>query len=483
VGQPVAFHRVIGTPTPSGAFAPLEHEPGPVRLPPAPYHPVGHRGRPAIVGHGALSGSAIAATNYPAAWETGVQMYNTQTPPFDPSDVSSTNPLVHGGVETSEADGGGVVVYTGNWFAAWGNAANGTASWHTMNIQSPVGGVPGNAPAGMTFCCDQVVEYVPQADLFVWVLQYLNNSDTGSQFFPNAIRIAVASPQQIDAAGDNQTEWAYTDITPSMVNRGGDWFDYPDVEFDQNNLFVSINEYHQDQSRDASTIIRMNLRDLEDLAFAHGPGPGNEPWRWYTDEDAHIFRVAQNPDAPSSAYVATQLDADHLRVYSWSDDSNFPESSDIEVPTIPTRGISSGAAGQPFNWLGPGNGTSIPDTRPVAGTTSDLLWPHLLFAWQGGTLAADQNGNFHQAWPQPHIEIADINLDPTAGSGYLTLNRMNYIWSTGEAFGRPELATNQYAMWASRSGTAGRTAAAARSSTRSARSGTGSRAMPARPSR
>lgn len=206
-----------------------------------------------------------------------------------------------------------------------------------------------------------------------------------------------------------------------------------------------MNDIHPDGSGDASTIVRMSLRDLVDLQAAHGPGPGNEPFRWYSLDGpgflhggAGTFRAAQDPDLPASTFFVTPYDEDTIRVWVWPDGSDSPAYTDVDVPTIGNGGLYATAAGQGINWIGPLNGMSAPDNRPLSVTTSDLLWPHLLIAWDGGTSA---DGT--KEWAQPHVELADINLDPSV-SGDLTLNQMYYITSNRDAVGRPELATNEF---------------------------------------
>lgn len=435
-GRPLVFHRGTGTPGPLPPQNIQDHPPVVTPLHHAPLHLARRSRHVTIISLGGSSRTARVAANYPAGFEAGVKLYNSQPVVANPIGA------IPNGNETSEADGDGVIFYAGNFFAAYANAGffsnGGAASFTPVDPRA----VPDKPPAGMRFCCDQVVQFIPNVHLFVWVIQYVNASPPTQ----SVIRVAVASPQSILASGNTPGAWAYTDLMPSQVNRSGDWFDYPDVEYDANNLFVTINDINKDGTGDASTIVRMSLRDLVDLQAAHGPGPGSEPFRWYSLDDpgllhggAGTFRAAQDPDLPASTFFVTPYDEDTIRVWVWPDSSDSPSYTDVDVPTIGNGGLYATAAGQGINWIGPLNGMSSPDNRPLSVTTSELLWPHLLVAWDGGTTADGTN-----EWAQPHIEMADINLDPSAGSGNLTLNQMYYLTSNADAVGRPELATNEF---------------------------------------
>jgi hypothetical protein len=55
---------------------------------------------------------------------------------------------------------GNVVFYTGNWYAALSSDGG-----NTFQYVDPFTAFPD--PPNMGFCCDQVVQYIPQIDTFV----------------------------------------------------------------------------------------------------------------------------------------------------------------------------------------------------------------------------------------------------------------------------------------------------------------------------
>jgi hypothetical protein len=69
--------------------------------------------------------------------------------------------------EPSLSVNGSVVFYAGNWYAALS-----TDGGNTFSFIDPNSFAQPNDPPGVTFCCDQVVNYMPSIDTFVWLMQY-----------------------------------------------------------------------------------------------------------------------------------------------------------------------------------------------------------------------------------------------------------------------------------------------------------------------
>ena len=96
--------------------------------------------------------------------------------------------------EPSLAHKGQTVFYTGNWYAAR-SLDNG----QTFSYINPYTFFP-SAAAG--FCCDQVTVYEPSRDIFIWLLQYVNNASGNIQ------RIAVANGE----ADVTSNSWHYSGL-------------------------------------------------------------------------------------------------------------------------------------------------------------------------------------------------------------------------------------------------------------------------------
>ena len=118
--------------------------------------------------------------------------------------------------EPSGASGNGVIFVSTNW-----NVAYSTDGGSTFKILDPTTIFPKDA---IGFCCDQVIQYAPSIDRFVWLLQ-----GTG-------YRLAMASPA--DIKNNKGTAWTYWNLTPSLFGKctGPD---YPDLSIGDNSLYIS----------------------------------------------------------------------------------------------------------------------------------------------------------------------------------------------------------------------------------------------------
>src|SRR6266542_2517003 len=120
--------------------------------------------------------------------------------------------------EPSGASGGGVIFVTANSFAAY--STNGGSSFTPLN---PSTIFPADA---IGFCCDQIVQYVPSIDRFIWLLQ------------GNGFRLASASPASIISSGG--TAWTYWNLPSNIFSQPtGTGVDYPDLSVGDNSLYLS----------------------------------------------------------------------------------------------------------------------------------------------------------------------------------------------------------------------------------------------------
>jgi hypothetical protein len=424
----VKVHRltIVATGPPSSRKL-VEHAPVSTRLRRG-HHRKPTRGAPAVL-RGAHAARLAGIFAWPpiaraAAIPTlldGAQLYDTQAVQYGTPPRS----LV-GGTEPSEADGAGVVFYTANFDDAYSTSAAslapGNASFTQLN---PFTALP--PPAGMSFCCDQVVRYVPPnvevpqaGNFFVWASQYRNNAN---ELGNNVERVAVATPAGV-AAG----QWAYFDVSGALVRHRNAFLDYPDVEVGQHHLYLTFNEFDSSRNSQGATVMRFVLGELG--AIAQGKENELPSYQFYNDTNVSTFRVAQDPTPDSTTYFATHKDDSTLTVYEWPESPGGQISeNDVDIPTVGKAGLGL-PDGQ---WLGALNG-SPGDQRLRAVTATDVLWPHLLVAFEGGS---------GEGFPQPQIDIADVNTDFTYTGGF-SLDHMNYIWSPSQAFGNVQLASNEF---------------------------------------
>ena len=293
--------------------------------------------------------------------------------------------------EPSGASGGGVVFVAANWFAAYS-----TDGVHFTQLD-PTTIFPNDA---VGFCCDQIVQYVPSIDRFIWLLQ------------GNGVRIASASPADIKNSGG--TAWTYWNLTPDVFGQPGIAFDYPDLAVGTNYLYMSWNAGVGCAACDwGHQVARAQLSQIQ-AAGTIGidytdPADGRMAWGAHLSQDTQdeIFWAGHNSNS-------------NMRVFSLSEGSNSYFWRDVGVASWANSGLSSTTPdGQ--DWL-----TKLRDFpgSAVLGATrsSSQLW----LAWSAGT-----DSNFQQ----PHVEM--VALD----NNFNVLQQVQ-VWNSSYAFAYPALATN-----------------------------------------
>jgi hypothetical protein len=294
--------------------------------------------------------------------------------------------------------GGGIVFATANWTAAY--STNGTS----FTQLDPTTIFPNDA---VGYCCDQIVQYVPSIDRFVWLLQ------------GNGYRLAMASPADIVNSGG--TAWTYWNLTPGVFGACTS-FDYPDLSVGNNALYISW---------DAGTncsggfqVARIALTGTNSLqnagtitiGFTH-PSDGPMAWGSHLSQDTgdEIFWAGHNNNS-------------NMRVFSLAEGSNTYFWRDVGISSwannAPTSLTPDGQDWLAKNFNGPG-GNSFPRNGVIGATRSGSeIW----FAWTAGT-----DNNFQQ----PHVEMVQLNR-----ANNFHKDQQVQIWNNDYAFAYPALATN-----------------------------------------
>ncbi len=304
--------------------------------------------------------------------------------------------------EPSGASGGGVVFVTANWFAAF--STNNGATWTQLD---PTTVFPADA---VGFCCDQIVQYVPSIDRFVWLLQ------------GNGYRLAVASPAQIISS--NGTAWTYWNLTPQVFGQpAGTGLDYPDVSVGNNQLYMSWDMGAGCPAGCTSgfQVVRTSLAGLQaggtiTLGFTN-PAHGTMAWG---------SKISQN--TLDEVFWAGHNSNSQMRIFSLQEASNSYFWRDRNVSSWPNNRPTS-LTPDNRDWLaknfnGPG-GNSFPRNGVIGATrAAGRVW----FGWTAGT-----NSFFQQA----HVEL--VAFDP--GNSYSKTQQVQ-IWNNDYAFAYPALANN-----------------------------------------
>lgn len=295
------------------------------------------------------------------------------------------------------ASAAGVVFASANWDAAF--STNG--STFTQLDPTTIFNTP-NDPVG--FCCDQIVQYVPSVNLFIWFLQ------------GNGYRLAVASPSEVTSSGG--TAWTYWNLTPQLFGQpNGTGFDYPDLSVGDNELYMSwdagfgcppgCNGGHQVAR---TSLAGLQARGTITIEFTD-PANGGPSWgaKLVQDTGNEIFWAGPNNNH-------------EIRVFSLAEGSNTYFWRDIGISTWANNALSS-MTPDGMNWLVGSGG--FPGNAIIGGTRSgSQVW----FAWTAGT-----DSNF----PQAHIEM--VTLD--RGNNFNPIQQVQ-VWNPSYAFAYPALATN-----------------------------------------
>ena len=319
--------------------------------------------------------------------------------------LSSTN-----AADISGADSGNVVLASGNFYAAYS-----VDGGNTFTRIDPTTVFPNNFDGG--FCCDQIIQYVPSIDRFIWLMQFrramLPTDTSGNPTGPNRYRLAAASPQ--DIINSNCTAWTYWDLTSATFNLGNNWMDYPDLGVGNNFLYLSADQFGTgllvvriplDEIRRGVTI-NINYTNPADSSTTYGS------------------HVSQNTG--DEVFWAGHIDNATLQVFSWKEDSGTYFWRNVNVGNWPNNTISS-VAPNSVDWLNKLD--NFPRFGVIGATRrNNEVW----FAWSASS-GDGGHGGFN--FPHPHIQVVKIDL-----TNYNLIEQMQ-IWNPDHAFAYPSLATN-----------------------------------------
>lgn len=281
-------------------------------------------------------------------------------------------------LEPSVARKGKYVFYTGNWFAALSTDGGNTWSYvDPYEAFDPQPGEPG-------FCCDQVVVYAPQIDMFIWSLQSRNFA---------VQRILYARPE--DAA---RGRWRRFSLTPANLGVPGGELDYVDMAVGANMLYWTTNVFNTEHIH--AVAVRVPLDSLR----RGSPAPA----AWHSPH--FTLRLAQGCD--TIGYFASHNTTSNLRIYAWAENAGSPVAHNVNVPSW-----QYGNSG--VTWL------EFDDSRPVGGAKlGDEVW----FSW---------NVNARAGRPYPFAQIVRIRTTGT----FATVGSAD-VWRQDAAVGYAALAPN-----------------------------------------
>lgn len=304
--------------------------------------------------------------------------------------------------DVSGAESGNVVLATGNWYGIY--STDGGVTFTSIN---PTAIFPNTADGG--FCCDQIVQYAPSIDRFIWLMQFNAGSDGR-----NRLRIAAASPQ--DIINSNCTSWTYWDLTSAQFGFSND-MDYPDMSLGNNFLYMSV-----DQRGTGLLVVRVPLSEIQ--------AGGTINFRYTTPSDSSVAygsHVSQN--TRDEIFWAGNKDNSTLRVFSWHENSISYFWRDVGVRNWPNGTLTSSAP-DGNDWLQ--KLQNFPKFGVLGATrrANNELW----FAWAASN-GEGSSGGFN--FPNAHVQVVKLDLS----DNFKVLDQFP-IWNNDYAFAYPCLATN-----------------------------------------
>ena len=302
--------------------------------------------------------------------------------------------------EPSGASGNGVIFVSANWRVAFS-----TDGGSTFKILDPTTIFPNDA---VGFCCDQIVQYAPSIDRFIWLLQ-----GTG-------YRLAMASPA--DIKNSSGTAWTYWNLTPTLFGKctGPD---YPDLSVGANSLYISWDAGGGSGCTAGFQVVRTSLAGIQaggtiTLEFTDpANAPSSKIWAEHLTQntDDEIFWAGHNGNTKLTVYSLKE----GANTYFWRDVGISSWANNAPTSTTPDN----------QDWLaknfnGP-NGNSFPRNGIIGAARSfNQLW----FGWTAGT-----DNNFKQA----HIEIVTLDRDKN-----FSKTQQVQVWNNSFAFAYPAFSSN-----------------------------------------
>lgn len=261
-------------------------------------------------------------------------------------------------------------------------------------------------PLDRGFCCDQIVQYVPKIDRYIWLMQFCGTGPGSCLVGINKLRIASASPQ--DIINSNFTAWTYWDLTSGTFNLGNTTMDYPDLSVGDNFLYLS-----SDAVASGLFVVRIPLSEIQNsqtinMGFTN-PADGLVPRGGHISQNTgnEVFWAGHNSDSQMRVFSMKEGDGQ----YFWRD---------ININSW-NRGVITSTAPGGTDWLS----FDFP-RNAVLGITrrnNNEVW----FAW-----SAKPGGGFTRT----HVQVVEINVN-----NYSVISQWQ-IWNNDYAFAYPSLSTN-----------------------------------------
>jgi hypothetical protein len=335
--------------------------------------------------------------------------------------------------DTSGANDGRIVLTTGNWVTFGALSTDGGASFSSLD---PTTIFPSGPTVRFEFprarlldkgiCCDQVVQFVPRINRFIWLMQFCGTGSTCTQG-RNKLRIAAASPAEVaKGTGGSWTYWDLSSATFGLDSTKNPNMDYPDLSVGNNSLYVSV-----DNVNVGLLTARIPLSEIANNQTIHIDF--NQPA--IDGLVAYAGHLTQN--VGDTEYWAGHVDNKTLRVFSMRDGEGVYSWRDVGIDSWCNGDHSSLVPGG-TDWLAGASGFPV-NQNAVLGAARRIDpssgRPELWFAWGAGhAMATGTPGTC--GFAQSHIQIAVLDA-----ADYSKLQQAQ-VWNQNIAFAYPALASN-----------------------------------------
>ena len=284
-------------------------------------------------------------------------------------------------------------------------SANGGSTFSFLNPRT----VFPNAFGG--FCCDQVAQYDPSRDLFLWVIQYQEDANGN-----NAERLVAAT----GAAGLTSGTFRWWDLTPQQLgDPTGVSYDQPKLALSNNYLYMEATRYPMGKS----VVLRIGLNQLTGTSAIS-----------YNIARPTQFSPALVQGATTTMYFAAHASTSQLVIYQW------PESTG--VGGITSTAVNHTSYPSPSPYLCPRTGVPASDwcARPGDGggyahdariNSGWLAGGVIGFSWDAG-----QGVGGFGTFPYPYEHVVRVNAST------MTLVDEPIVWNSQFAFSYMSVAPN-----------------------------------------
>lgn len=309
-------------------------------------------------------------------------------------------------MESSVAENGKNVFYTGNFFAA--RSTNGGQGWTYVNP----------AASMSDFCCDQVTVHDESRNLLLWYRQGSYNSSGVNRF-----RLSVST--------DGGGSFCAYDVYPTNVNSGwtNQWWDYPHLQLGADFLYIATNVFDASRQWTRTALLRFPLDSLRTCSgFNYNYLTTTSWFTWVPIQGAdHVMYFASN--RPSSA------PANRISVWRWYEDQTSTASTVYTVPAWSRTTRDQAVCGSSTaNWAGRTDDRLLTGARYMLHNSNYRDPGRMVLGWWWNV----KQGN---GFSQPYINgfaIYENNLSMLSGT-----RGRPYIWNENVCFLYPSAAANK----------------------------------------